>query len=61
MAFGREYISVARTNGSADVFCLAGFLRDDDLIRHAKPFRTKSNSVTRLEHKGNIASSQPTF
>jgi hypothetical protein len=26
MALGREYISVARTNGGADVFCLAGFL-----------------------------------
>ena len=42
MALGREYISVARTNGGADVFCLAGFLRDDNLIHHARLFRTKS-------------------
>ena len=34
MAFGRENVSVARTNGGADVFGLAGFLRDDDLIGH---------------------------
>ena len=33
MALGREDISVARTNRCADVFCLAGFLRNDDLIR----------------------------
>lgn len=38
MAFGREDISIARTNGGADVFCLAGFLRDDDLICHDGPF-----------------------
>ena len=34
MALGRKDISVARTNGGADVFCLAGFLGDDDLLRH---------------------------
>ena len=34
MALGREYIAVASTNGGADVFCLAGFLRDDNLIGH---------------------------
>src|SRR6266446_421476 len=38
MAFGREDMSVARTNGGADVPCLAGFLRDDDLICHDGPF-----------------------
>jgi hypothetical protein len=37
MAFSREDFSVASTNGGADVFCLAGFLRDDDLICHAMP------------------------
>ena len=34
MALGREDVSVARTDGGADVFRLAGFLRDDDLIGH---------------------------
>src|ERR1035437_5385199 len=34
MALGRKDFSVARTNGGADVFGLAGFLRDDDLISH---------------------------
>ena len=34
MALGREDISVARTDGSADVFCLTGFLSDDDLFSH---------------------------
>src|SRR5258708_30173816 len=42
MAFGREDISVARTNGGADVPCLAGLLREDNLISHASFFRTKS-------------------
>ena len=34
MALGRENVSVARTNGGADIFRLAGFLGDDNLIRH---------------------------
>ena len=34
MALGRQDISVARTDGSADVFCLTGFLGDDNLIGH---------------------------
>ena len=34
MTLGRENVSVARTNGSADVFRLARFLRDDDLVSH---------------------------
>src|ERR1019366_10363231 len=34
MALGRENVSVARTNCGADVFCLTGFLRDDDLVSH---------------------------
>jgi hypothetical protein len=37
MALGREDIAVARTNSGADVFCLAGFLRYDDLICHDGP------------------------
>ena len=34
MALGREDVSVTRTDGGTDVFGLAGFLRDDDLIGH---------------------------
>ena len=34
MTLGRKDFSVARTDGGADVFGLAGFLRDDDLIGH---------------------------
>jgi hypothetical protein len=38
MALGRKDFSVPRTNGGADVFRLAGFLRDDDLISHNGSF-----------------------
>ena len=38
MALGREDVSVARTHGGADVFGLAGFLRDDDLVSHNGSF-----------------------
>ena len=38
MTLGRENVSVARTNGSAEVFRLAGFLRDDNLISHIGTF-----------------------
>src|ERR1700682_4899339 len=34
MALGRKNVSVARTNGRADIFRLAGLLGDDSLIRH---------------------------
>jgi hypothetical protein len=34
MALSWKNITVARTNCGADVFGLAGFLRDDDLICH---------------------------
>jgi hypothetical protein len=36
MALGREDIPVARADGSADVFGLAGLLGDDDLLRHVE-------------------------
>jgi hypothetical protein len=39
MTLGREDVSVPRTHGGADVFRLAGFLRDDDLIGHTGSFR----------------------
>jgi hypothetical protein len=34
MALGRQNVSVARTNGSTDIFRLAGLLGDENLIRH---------------------------
>jgi hypothetical protein len=37
MALSRKYVTVARTNCGPDVFGLAGFLRDDDLICHDGP------------------------
>jgi len=37
MALSWKNIAVARTNCGADVFGLAGFLRDDDLICHEGP------------------------
>src|SRR5271169_1529088 len=38
MALGRKNVSVARANSSADVFRLAGFLGDNNLIHHEAPF-----------------------
>ena len=34
MALGRQNVAVARTDGGTYVFCLAGFLSDDNLISH---------------------------
>jgi hypothetical protein len=34
VALSRQDFSVTSTDGGADVFGLAGFLRDDDLISH---------------------------
>jgi hypothetical protein len=39
MALGRKNVSVTRTHRGADVFRLAGFLGDDDLIGHKDLFR----------------------
>jgi putative tryptophan/tyrosine transport system substrate-binding protein len=39
MTFGRKDFSVTRTDGGTDVFRLAGFLRDDDLIGHNGSFQ----------------------
>ena len=38
MALGRENVSVTGTNGGANIFGLAGFLRNDNLIRHDGSF-----------------------
>ena len=39
MTLGRKDFSVTRTDGGADVFRLARFLRDDELIDHNASFR----------------------
>ena len=38
MTLGRKDFSVTRTNRSAEVFRLPGFLRDDNLIGHIGTF-----------------------
>jgi hypothetical protein len=53
MTLGRKDFSVTRTNGGADVFGLAGFLRDDDLIGHKGSFRRIGSTEAKLEHIGN--------
>ena len=55
MSLGREDRSVARTHGSTDVFGLAGFLCDDDLISHDSSFRRIDEP---LEHTANKMVSQ---
>ena len=51
MALSWKNITVARTNCGADVFCLAGFLRNDDLICHDGPL---GRSYLTIEHTMNI-------
>lgn len=61
MTLGREDISVARANGGTDVFCLAGFLGDDNLIGHCGLVgRNEIRCAGRAEHTGNIVSPQAT-
>jgi hypothetical protein len=50
MALSCKHITVARTNCGADVFGLAGFLRDDDLICHRPTWEDVFNGVPLLEH-----------
>ena len=59
MALCRKNITVTRTNCGANVFGLAGFLRDDDLICHDGPLGRMAWSkgpILRLtiEHMENI-------
>ena len=44
MTLGRENVSVTRAHGDADVFGLARFLRDDDLIA-ITPFRSRRQQL----------------
>jgi hypothetical protein len=57
MALGCEDFSVTRTDGGADVLCLAGFFRDDDLIGHNGSFR-RNDSTEASEHIANKTASQ---
>jgi hypothetical protein len=54
MALSWKNITVARTNCGADVFGLAGFLRDDDLICHDGPLGRKDLMMSPIEHIMNI-------
>ena len=53
MALGREDVAVARADGGADVFRLAGLLGDDDLIGHDGSKMGANSVVPKSEHKVN--------
>src|ERR1700675_4742911 len=53
MSLSWKNITVARTNCGADVFGLAGFLRDDDLICHDGPIGRMYLATPVLEHTMN--------
>jgi len=66
MALSWKNIAVARTNCGADIFGLAGFLRDDDLICHDGPLgrmagidsaTTPIDNRTYQEHDSAVGSS----
>src|ERR1700761_4751073 len=61
MALGRENVSVARANSGADVFRLAGFLGDDNLIRHEAPFGGLDSRARHYERIVNSIISQSEF
>src|SRR4051794_25534909 len=61
MTLGRKDFSVSRTDGGANVFRLAGFLRDDDLIDHDGLGWTDRFDAAELEHIANTMASQPAF
>ena len=50
MTLGREDFSVTTTNRGADVFGLAGFFSDDDLIGHNGSFRRTDSRPASIEH-----------
>jgi hypothetical protein len=58
MTLGWKDFSVPRTDGDADVFGLAGFLRDDNLIGHIGSFRRIDSTAARREHIANDMASQ---
>src|SRR5215475_729417 len=60
MTLGRKDFSVSRTDGGANVFRLAGFLRDDDLIDHDWLGWKDRFDAAELEHIANTMASQGT-
>ena len=60
MTLGRKDFPVTRTDGGADVFRLAGFLRDDDLIDQDRLVSKNRFDDGKLEHIVN-ASASPLF
>jgi hypothetical protein len=58
---GRKNVSVARANSGADVFRLAGFLGDDNLIRHEVPFGGLDSTALYREPIVNITIYQGAF
>jgi len=59
MTLGREDFSVTRTNGGADVFRLARFFRDDDLIGHdgfVSKYRFDSGKSRTYSERNRLAS-----
>ena len=58
MALGRENVSVTRAHGGANVFGLAEFLRDDDLISHDGSFWEERPIVRTYGEQRGFASPQ---
>ncbi len=54
MALCWKNITVARTNCGADVFGLASFLRDDDLICHYGPLGKMDLTIEHIMNKMNV-------
>src|SRR5271156_2697366 len=62
MALGRKNVSVARTDGTADIFHLAGLFGDDNLICHDRlGWRIGFVSRGDIERIVNYVTSQATF
>src|SRR5262245_17711064 len=45
MTLGRKDVPITRTNGGANVFGLAGFFRDDDLVGHCACRKPRSGRI----------------
>jgi hypothetical protein len=58
MSLGRKDFSETRTDGGADVFGLAGFFRDDDLIGHNRLILKDRFDSGEREHIANVIALQ---